>query len=143
MMPEPAEEMIVHNLIEALERLRQDLDRVELWTAALGCFQRPVPAVRAEQPLFAIGQVCVGQVCIGSVGVRRSAPASLIVARTASSSMLPFNPSDLRVRRPPFAAKIVARKPLCRSLLEARESTSIRGQKFAPKTLKNGDLTIS
>jgi hypothetical protein len=44
MMPEPAEDMIVHNLIEALERLRADLDRVELWTAALGCFQKPVPA---------------------------------------------------------------------------------------------------
>jgi hypothetical protein len=43
MMPEPAEDTIVHNLIEALERLRQDLDRVELWTGALGCFQRPVP----------------------------------------------------------------------------------------------------
>jgi hypothetical protein len=40
---EPAEEVIVHNLIDALEQLRQDLDRVELWTAALGCFQRPVP----------------------------------------------------------------------------------------------------
>jgi hypothetical protein len=44
MVQEPAEEMIVHNLIEALERLRADLDRVELWTAALGCFQKPVPA---------------------------------------------------------------------------------------------------
>jgi hypothetical protein len=43
MVPEPAEEMIVHNLIEALERLRADLDRVELLTAALGCFQQPVP----------------------------------------------------------------------------------------------------
>jgi hypothetical protein len=42
-MPEPAEEMIVHNLIDALERLRNDLDRVELWTAALGCFHQPVP----------------------------------------------------------------------------------------------------
>jgi hypothetical protein len=42
-MSEPAEEMIVHNLIEALERLREDLDRVELWTAALGCFQQPAP----------------------------------------------------------------------------------------------------
>jgi hypothetical protein len=42
-MTEPAEEMIVHNLIEALDRLREDLDRVELWTAALGCFQQPVP----------------------------------------------------------------------------------------------------
>jgi hypothetical protein len=42
-MSEQAEEMIVHNLIEALDRLRDDLDRVELWTAALGCFQQPVP----------------------------------------------------------------------------------------------------
>jgi hypothetical protein len=42
-MPEPAEDMIVRNLVQALERLREDLDRVELWTAALGCFQRPVP----------------------------------------------------------------------------------------------------
>jgi hypothetical protein len=43
MVQEPAEQMIVHNLIEALERLRDDLDRVELWTGALGCFQKPVP----------------------------------------------------------------------------------------------------
>jgi hypothetical protein len=42
-MAEQADEKIVHNLVEALERLRQDLDRVELWTGALGCFQRPVP----------------------------------------------------------------------------------------------------
>ena len=42
-MPEQAEDMIVRNLTEALERLQQDLDRVELWTAALGCFQRPIP----------------------------------------------------------------------------------------------------
>jgi hypothetical protein len=42
-MPEPAEDKIVRNLIEAIERLHADLDRVELWTAALGCFQRPVP----------------------------------------------------------------------------------------------------
>jgi hypothetical protein len=42
-MPEQAKNMIVRNLVEALERLHEDLDRVELWTAALGCFQRPVP----------------------------------------------------------------------------------------------------
>jgi hypothetical protein len=42
-MPEPAQDMIVRNLIEALERLHEDLDRVELWTAALGSFQTPVP----------------------------------------------------------------------------------------------------
>jgi hypothetical protein len=46
-MPEQAEDMIVRNLVEALERLQQDLDRVELWTAALGCFQRPVPDYHA------------------------------------------------------------------------------------------------
>jgi len=38
-----AEDLIVRNLIEALDRLRDDLDRVELWTAALGSFQRGVP----------------------------------------------------------------------------------------------------
>ena len=42
-MPEQAEDMIVRNLIEALGRLHEDLDRVELWTAALGSFQRPIP----------------------------------------------------------------------------------------------------
>lgn len=42
-MPEMAEDMIVHNLIEALEHLREDLNRVELWAAALGQFRAPVP----------------------------------------------------------------------------------------------------
>jgi hypothetical protein len=42
-MPEPAEDVIIRNLIEALDRLRDDIDRMELWTAALGCFQNPVP----------------------------------------------------------------------------------------------------
>jgi hypothetical protein len=38
-----AEETIVHNLIDALEQLHQDLDKVELWAAALGHFQTPAP----------------------------------------------------------------------------------------------------
>jgi hypothetical protein len=42
-MPEPAADTIVRNLIEALERLRDDLDRMELWAAALDRFQRPIP----------------------------------------------------------------------------------------------------
>jgi hypothetical protein len=42
-MPEQAEELIVRNLIEALGRLHEDLDRMELWAVALGCFQHPVP----------------------------------------------------------------------------------------------------
>jgi hypothetical protein len=42
-MADVAEEKIVDNLLEALEQLRLDLDKVELWAAALGCFQGPVP----------------------------------------------------------------------------------------------------
>jgi len=42
-MPEPARDAIVHNLIEALEQVREDLDKVELWAAALGYFQVAVP----------------------------------------------------------------------------------------------------
>jgi hypothetical protein len=42
-MPEPAADAIVRNLIEALVRLRGDLDRMELWAAALDRFQRPIP----------------------------------------------------------------------------------------------------
>jgi hypothetical protein len=41
-----AESVIFRNLIEALNRLRDDLDRVELWTAALDSFQRDVPDYR-------------------------------------------------------------------------------------------------
>jgi hypothetical protein len=37
-MPEPAADTIVRNLIESLERLRGDLDRMELWAAALDRF---------------------------------------------------------------------------------------------------------
>lgn len=45
-MSEHAEDMIVHNLIEALNRLHDDLDRVELWTAALSGFQQRPPDYR-------------------------------------------------------------------------------------------------
>jgi hypothetical protein len=47
-MSEQAEELIVRNLIKALNRLHDDLDRVELWTAALTHFQHPVPDYKAE-----------------------------------------------------------------------------------------------
>jgi hypothetical protein len=42
-MFDQAEDIAIRNLVEALERLHQDLDRVELWTAALGSFQTPAP----------------------------------------------------------------------------------------------------
>jgi hypothetical protein len=47
-MPEDAEERIVRNLIEALNRLHDELDRVELWTTALTHFQQPPPDYRAD-----------------------------------------------------------------------------------------------
>jgi len=54
-MPEPAEDMILSHLIEALERLREDLDRMEMWTAALGSFQHPVPDYRpSDQHLLKV-----------------------------------------------------------------------------------------
>ena len=46
MKPEQAEDIIVRNLIEALARLHEDLDRMELWAAALGSFTHPVPEYR-------------------------------------------------------------------------------------------------
>jgi hypothetical protein len=48
MLEQLAEERIIRNLIEALERLHEDLDRVELWTAALTCFQGPPPEYRLD-----------------------------------------------------------------------------------------------
>jgi hypothetical protein len=47
-MPESPADAIVRNLIESLERLRQDLDRMELWTAALDRFQHPIPDYRPD-----------------------------------------------------------------------------------------------
>jgi hypothetical protein len=52
-MPESAEDVIIRNLIETLERLRGDIDRMELWTAALGSFQGTVPEYKpADQHLL-------------------------------------------------------------------------------------------
>jgi hypothetical protein len=42
-MLERAEDVAVRNLLDALEHLHRDLERVELWTAALGSFTRPAP----------------------------------------------------------------------------------------------------
>ena len=42
-MAEPAKDAIMIHLTQSIERLHRDLDKVELWLGALGCFQRPVP----------------------------------------------------------------------------------------------------
>ena len=40
---EPAGEKAIQRLHEAVEQLREDIARVELWADALECFARPVP----------------------------------------------------------------------------------------------------
>ena len=42
-VPDTAEDLVVRNLIEALNRIHADLERIEVWTAALACFQEAVP----------------------------------------------------------------------------------------------------
>jgi len=42
-MAEPVKDAILMHLFESIEQLHQDLDKVELWLGALGCFQNPVP----------------------------------------------------------------------------------------------------
>jgi hypothetical protein len=47
-MQDAASDTIVRNLVEALNRLQDDLDRVELWTGALIAFQQPPPEYRPD-----------------------------------------------------------------------------------------------
>jgi hypothetical protein len=42
-VPETAEDLVVRNLIETLNRIHADLERIELFMAALACFQEAVP----------------------------------------------------------------------------------------------------
>ena len=49
---EPAGEKIVRNLQRAVERLQDDLARVELWAGALGCFTKPIPDYDHGQTKF-------------------------------------------------------------------------------------------
>ena len=47
-MREQREEVVVPHLIEVLDNLDDDLDRIELWTAALSCFQHPAPEYQPD-----------------------------------------------------------------------------------------------
>lgn len=49
---EPAGEKIVKNLEQAIERLHDDIARVELWAGALGCFAKPIPDYGHGQTKF-------------------------------------------------------------------------------------------
>jgi hypothetical protein len=49
---EQPEEVLVPNPIEVHESLDDDLNRIELWTAALSCFQRPAPEYQPGNVIF-------------------------------------------------------------------------------------------
>ena len=49
---EPAGEKIVRNLQQAVERLHEDLTRVELWAGALSTFSKPIPGYEHGQTRF-------------------------------------------------------------------------------------------
>ena len=48
---EPGEK-IARNLQQAIERLQDDIERVELWAGALGCFTKPIPEYGYGQTKF-------------------------------------------------------------------------------------------
>ena len=47
-MREQRAEVVVPHPIEVLDNLDDDLDRIELWTAALSCFQHPAPEYQPD-----------------------------------------------------------------------------------------------
>jgi hypothetical protein len=49
---EPLVREIAKNLDDAIHRLNEDLERVEIWTAALGAFLEPVPGYESTYQDF-------------------------------------------------------------------------------------------
>jgi len=49
---EPLVREIARNLDDAIHRLNEDLERVEIWTAALGAFLAPIPGYDSAHHQF-------------------------------------------------------------------------------------------
>ena len=49
---EPAEDKIVRNLQQAVQRLQDDLAQVEIWAGALNTFSQPIPDYGYGQTKF-------------------------------------------------------------------------------------------
>jgi hypothetical protein len=90
-MPKAAEDLIVSNLIEALGRLHEDLDRMELWAAAL---------VRSIIPFRTISLAIV----TSSIR-RRMARGVALVCNRAGRSKRPYRPSRNVMRQGLFTAE--------------------------------------
>ena len=54
---EPAGEKIVRNLRQAVDRLHEDLARVELWAGALNGFTKPIPDYGHGQTHFDLPRI--------------------------------------------------------------------------------------
>jgi len=39
---------VARNLENAIERLQEDLARIEIWASALGCFSQPIPDYKPD-----------------------------------------------------------------------------------------------
>lgn len=53
--PKPAAEEINERLQDAIDGLRKDVTRVEVWATALGTFARPVPEYQPDEK-YRLGQ---------------------------------------------------------------------------------------
>jgi hypothetical protein len=75
-MQERQKKAVVPQPIEVLDDLDDDLDRVELWTAALSCFQHPAPEYQPGNVKYD-----------GRQGTVRSAGRSIRVSLNTGSSL--------------------------------------------------------
>jgi hypothetical protein len=82
-MPEPPEDVIVRNLIEVLERLHEDLDRMELWTAALGSFRHPISGLRARRSVSSQKRAQAAGTACPNLTEAASSPSPISLALTA------------------------------------------------------------
>jgi hypothetical protein len=124
-----AEELITRNLIAALDRLHEDLDRVELWTAALGCFAHPAPNTSPAS------STC----CRRSASRGHSAPADSSAARLVFRSR--------GTRRPLLGSADKLPRSEAPKRAPARPAEALRTGlgghlSHCGKTLKNADSTI-
>jgi hypothetical protein len=75
---EPAGEKIVRNLQQAVERLHEDIARVELWADALGCFAKPIPDYGYGQTKFDLSRAKpAGEKTPGTIAEHRKAASRL------------------------------------------------------------------
>jgi hypothetical protein len=79
---EPLARAITRNLDEAIDRLDQDLERVEIWTAALTAFLEPIPGYDSNSRFLLPGTDSGGEPAAGEAPERPFAASPTGVPRT-------------------------------------------------------------